>query len=89
MLLINCPHCGPRAEVEFRWGGQAHLARPGPAEAVSDIDWAAYLFDRLNPDGEHHERWCHGAGCGQWFNLVRCTRSHRIMAVYPMGVSAP
>ncbi|MGZ8625813.1 MAG: sarcosine oxidase subunit delta, partial [Actinomycetota bacterium] len=24
MLLIPCPWCGPRDEVEFRYGGQAH-----------------------------------------------------------------
>ncbi|HLS32032.1 MAG TPA: sarcosine oxidase subunit delta, partial [Brevibacterium sp.] len=22
MLLIDCPHCGPRDEVEFHYGGQ-------------------------------------------------------------------
>ncbi|MEQ1611156.1 MAG: sarcosine oxidase subunit delta, partial [Hyphomicrobiaceae bacterium] len=27
MLLIECPHCGPRAEIEFRCGGEAHVAR--------------------------------------------------------------
>ena len=25
MLLIDCPHCGPRNEVEFRYGGEAHV----------------------------------------------------------------
>ena len=28
MLLIDCPHCGPRAEIEFRYGGEAHMVRP-------------------------------------------------------------
>ncbi len=28
MLLIHCPYCGERPEIEFSYGGQAHLARP-------------------------------------------------------------
>ncbi len=29
MLLICCPYCGPRSELEFAYGGEAHIARPG------------------------------------------------------------
>ena len=29
MQLIECPWCGPREEVEFHYGGQAHVAVPG------------------------------------------------------------
>ena len=28
MLLIACPYCGERPEIEFTYGGEAHLARP-------------------------------------------------------------
>ena len=28
MLLIDCPHCGPRAEIEYSYGGEAHIVRP-------------------------------------------------------------
>ena len=29
MLLIPCPYCGTaRPEIEFRHGGEAHVARP-------------------------------------------------------------
>ena len=28
MLLIQCPYCGPRPELEFAYAGQAHIARP-------------------------------------------------------------
>ena len=28
MLLIPCPWCGARPENEFRYGGEAHIARP-------------------------------------------------------------
>jgi sarcosine oxidase subunit delta len=29
MLLIECPWCGPRDEIEFSYGGEAHRVRPG------------------------------------------------------------
>jgi len=85
MLLIDCPNCGPRAETEFRCGGETHIQRPGPHGAVSDESWADYLFYRQNPKGEHRERWVHWAGCRRWFNVVRDTVTHRIVAIYPMG----
>jgi sarcosine oxidase subunit delta len=85
MLLIKCPYCGPRAEIEFRCGGQGHIARPGPHDAVSDETWSDYLFYRENPKGEHRERWLHSAGCGRWFNVARDTVTHQISAVYLMG----
>jgi sarcosine oxidase subunit delta len=28
MLQITCPYCGPRAEKEFTYGGEAHIVRP-------------------------------------------------------------
>ena len=49
MLRISCPFCGERDENEFVFGGQAHIARPEPAEQVSDREWAEYLFFRDNP----------------------------------------
>jgi Sarcosine oxidase delta subunit len=27
MMLIDCPFCGPRAELEFTCGGESHIAR--------------------------------------------------------------
>ncbi len=35
---------------------------------------ADYLFFRDNPKGVHLERWRHGFGCGQWFNVARAHR---------------
>jgi sarcosine oxidase subunit delta len=89
MLLIPCPWCGPRDEIEFRCGGQSHLARPGPPEAVSDAEWTEYLYVRDNPKGVHFERWVHRYGCRQWFNLARDTTSHAILAAYRMGEPRP
>jgi heterotetrameric sarcosine oxidase delta subunit len=89
MLLISCPHCGPRDEVEFRYGGQAHVARPKDPDALSDAAWADYLFMRDNPKGRFRERWVHAAGCRRWFNMVRDTATHRIVAVYKVGETPP
>ena len=93
MLRIDCPNCGPRAEIEFRCGGEGHVERPGVHSGtdgeVSDEAWSDYLFYRQNPKGEHRERWLHFAGCGRWFNIARCTVTHRIRAVYPMGAACP
>ena len=89
MLRIDCPWCGPREEIEFHCGGQAHIARPADPESVSDEDWADYLFMRDNVKGVQAERWLHAAGCRRWFNVVRDTVSHDIIAVYRMGESPP
>ncbi len=89
MLLIDCPFCGPRAELEFACGGQAHIARPGPPASVSAEEWEQYLYYRDNPKGLARERWHHRGGCGQWFNAVRDTVTHEFKATYPMGASAP
>jgi heterotetrameric sarcosine oxidase delta subunit len=89
MLLIPCPYCGPRDEVEFHYGGQAHVARPQGPDALNDAQWADYLFMRDNPKGPFHERWVHAAGCRRWFNMVRDTATHRIIAVYRVGETPP
>ncbi len=53
MLLVTCPYCGPRPELEFRNGGEAHIARPADPSALDDEAWAAFLFFRTNPKGLH------------------------------------
>jgi len=88
VLRINCPHCGPRDEIEFSCGGEAHIARPKEADKLSDAEWADYLYMRTNPKGVLAERWCHNAGCRRWFNVERDTVSHEILRVYAMGESA-
>ena len=89
MLRIACPHCGPRDEIEFRCGGEAHIVRPPDPDALSDAAWADYMFMRKNPKGDHAERWVHVHGCRRWFNVVRDTVSHEIKAVYAMGEPPP
>jgi sarcosine oxidase subunit delta len=89
MQLIECPWCGAREEAEFHYGGQAHVRYPDDPATISDADWAQYLFFRDNPQGPFAERWVHTAGCRRWFNAVRDTATHRFLAVYRMGPSAP
>jgi sarcosine oxidase subunit delta len=85
MMLLSCPCCGPRDEVEFVCAGTTDIARP--ALGASDAEWAEYLFFRDNPRGLHRERWRHAYGCGQWFNVARHTVSHEVVSVYAMGAA--
>lgn len=80
MLLIACPWCGPRPENEFRYGGEAAIARPERPAEISDADWAAFLYFRSNPKGVHAERWRHIHGCGRFFHATRHTVSDNIIA---------
>ncbi|MFC3053250.1 sarcosine oxidase subunit delta [Kordiimonas pumila] len=89
MLKIDCPWCGPRAEVEFCCGGESHIQRPEPFDKVTDAEWASYLFYRQNPKGLHFERWVHKHGCRQWFNVARDTVTHEIKSVYLMADPKP
>ncbi len=89
MMRIECPWCGGRDETEFHYGGEAHIARPEDPDALSDEAWADYLFMRANPRGVHAERWMHAQGCRRWFNVLRHTASHDVLAVYPMGAPRP
>ncbi len=89
MLLIPCPWCGERDEDEFTYGGEAHIARPASPDALTDAEWADYLFMRKNTKGLFQERWMHAHGCRRWFNMVRDTVTHEITAVYRMGGKPP
>jgi sarcosine oxidase, subunit alpha len=89
MLLIPCPWCGPRDEAEFHYGGQAHVPYPQTPAALTDEEWARYLFFRDNPKGPFAERWTHAAGCRRWFNAVRDTSTNEILTVYRPGEPRP
>jgi len=84
MLLIPCPHCGPRDENEFLHGGEAHSPRPGPAAALGEEEWADWLFGTANPKGMLREKWLHEYGCRQWFHLDRDTATHAIAGSSPI-----
>jgi sarcosine oxidase subunit delta len=87
MLLIPCPYCGERPEIEFSYGGQAHLVRPANPSEVSDQDWAQYLYLRRNRKGVHAERWRHVHGCARFFNALRDTTTDQFVATYRLGES--
>jgi sarcosine oxidase subunit delta len=89
MLLIDCPYCGKRPEIEFSYGGEAHIARPADPSALSDEEWATFLYVRTNPKGIHAERWRHSNGCGRFFNAVRDTVSDFFVTTYKSGEPRP
>ena len=89
MLLITCPYCGPRPELEFRYAGEAHVVR---AETPSDVGaeaWGEFLYTRANPRGLHAERWRHIHGCARFFNALRDTRTDFFTATYKVGEQRP
>ena len=90
MLLIHCPYCEEtRPEVEFVYGGQAHIARPLDPSGQSDAQWEGYLYIRENNRGRHLERWRHTHGCARFFNAVRDTVSDVFEATYKTGEADP
>ena len=78
MQLIACPWCGPREEIEFSYGGQADVPYPSDPSALTDEQWAEFLFFRDNSKGPIRERWVHTHGCRRWFDLTRDTVTHDI-----------
>jgi sarcosine oxidase subunit delta len=89
MLLIECPFCGARPELEFAYGGEAHLARPGAQAQVTPEQWADYLYTRTNSRGVHAERWRHLRGCGRFFNALRDTTTDQFVCTYKVGELQP
>ena len=89
MLLIRCPYCGERPEIEFRYAGEAHIARPATPSKLDDAAWAEYLYVRSNRRGAHYERWRHLHGCGRFFNALRHSVSDKFAATYKIGELRP
>jgi heterotetrameric sarcosine oxidase delta subunit len=78
MILVPCPHCGPRNASEFRWLGEVR-ERPDPATATL-AQWRHYLYMRRNVAGWSSERWFHRAGCGRYIVLERNTVTNQFGA---------
>ncbi len=89
MLLIPCPYCGPRPELEFSYGGEAGIARPADPSTLDDDAWGAFLYQRSNPRGLHAERWRHVHGCGRFFNARRDTVTDLFESAWKVGEAAP
>lgn len=86
MLLIPCPHCGPRDEGEFSYGGPK---RRSPAmDLVSDsLDWHRALHVGHNPRGPSTELWYHASGCETWIEITRDTATHDILGSTQRGTA--
>jgi sarcosine oxidase, subunit delta len=89
VLVIDCPYCGKRPEIEFSYAGQAHLIRPRDPAMLDDEAWGQFLYMRVNTRGLHAERWRHARGCGQYFNALRDTTTDRFAATYRIGTEPP
>jgi sarcosine oxidase subunit delta len=85
MLLIACPYCGERPELEFAHGGQAHIARPAKPSDTATAEWTQFLYMRDNVKGLYAERWRHSHGCGKFFNAVRDTTTDHFVTTYKVG----
>eukprot|EP01035_Chromulina_nebulosa_P034926 gene34926-46916_t len=79
-VLITCPYCGPRDVIEFTYQGDGNRERPDPASQNFEA-WNAYVYDRLNPAGDHNEIWQHSGGCRAHLRVVRNTLTHEISSV--------
>ncbi|NKB63465.1 MAG: sarcosine oxidase subunit delta [Gammaproteobacteria bacterium] len=84
MLLLHCPFCGPRNEIEFAHGGPEKKRRPDSTSDIEDEMWIEYLTVSRNPIGPVAERWWHVRGCGGWFTIYRDTRTHDIIDEGPL-----
>ncbi len=80
MLLIDCPFCGARDEREFFQGGPDFGPRPDDPGSLDDQSWIDQLTVPHNPLGQVWEWWCHERGCGEWFLVVRDTRTNEIIS---------
>jgi sarcosine oxidase, subunit delta len=89
MLLIDCPYCGKRPELEFTHGGQAHVARATNPSELSVKEWTDFLYMRENVKGLHAERWRHTHGCGRFFNALRDTTTDHFLTTYRAGLPRP
>ncbi len=89
MLLIPCPYCGSRPEIEFSYGGEAHLARAAQPALLDDQAWTDFLYMRSNTKGVYAERWRHARGCGRYFNALRDTTTDHFLAIYKTGEPRP
>ena len=85
MLLIECPHCGPRAQIEFVYERTVDSVVQPDAPAAEAIEC---LFTRANPRGLDDEIWRHSFGCRAWLVLTRHRSTHQITAIRAAGPEA-
>ena len=86
MILLPCPHCGPRNASEFRYLGETK-DRPDPA-TTDPAEWRAYLYTKTNSAGWTSETWLHALGCRAFFTAERHTVTNEIRTVGLPGAPA-
>ena len=69
MLLVPCPHCGPRNSADLTLVGETG-PRPDPSTATPP-EWRAYLYEEENPAGWTAETWYCRLGCQRFFVTER------------------
>lgn len=79
MLLIFCPHCGPRNSDEFSFQGEL-TRRPRP-DTSAIADWRRYLYMKNNVAGWQIEHWFHVSGCRRFLVVERDTTTNEIRSV--------
>lgn len=79
MKLMTCPVNGPRAMLEFAYGGEVR-AMPDP-DAAGDAAWADYVFHRNGAPGIKREWWCH-VPSNTWFIAERDTARDEILRTW-------
>ena len=82
MYLIACPHCGPRAQLEFTYERTVDSVVDPAADTATAMQ---ALYTRANPMGLDAEIWRHTYGCRAWMVLTRHRVTHVIEAVKAIG----
>ena len=77
LILISCPHCGPRDEAEFVYGGPRRVL-PAMGQKTDTEDWLNAVHYVLSPQTPLTELWYHESGCETWIEVTRDTRTHEI-----------
>ncbi|MEX0707830.1 MAG: sarcosine oxidase subunit delta [Woeseia sp.] len=80
MHLIECPWCGPRAQVEFTYHCDSE-GLPRDWESEHETELHERMLNRTNAIGFHVELWNHAGGCGSWLLIDRHNRTHDIRSV--------
>ncbi len=85
MMLIPCPHCGPRDQAEFVYERALEsVVVPG----ADDETAMAQLYTRTNPKGVDEELWRHTFGCRAWLVMSRDRVTNEISATRVIGPGA-
>lgn len=85
MLVIVCPHCGPRNSDEFTYLGEPAVRPPVDTDPAT---WRRYLYMRSNVAGWQQERWFHVSGCRRFLLVDRNTVTNEIGKITDIGEQA-